>query len=165
LFEDVLCFSKAKHRLLIKSETSHTPVKINRFTKTDDGSKLIINNMTSVSVADQAEYSFQYTERAETITEVKTILEDEDAYNMVNICSGVIKLQIWQENIAKIVVINAQEQQPDITLTFFGNVLSNLVDNLYLLQNSVVAKRLLMVGPVSITFNRSTNVVIKANLL
>jgi ssDNA-binding replication factor A large subunit len=85
--------------------------------------------MTSVSVADQAEYSFQYTERAETITDVKTILENEDAYNMVNIhgkvvqltpeekvgkqqyklrngafvdSTGVIKLQIWQENIAEI---------------------------------------------------------------
>jgi hypothetical protein len=66
---------------------------------------------------------------------------------------------------AKIVVHNAQEQQKDITLTFFGDVISKLVDNLYLLQNSVVAERLLMVGPVSITFNRSMYVVIKAKIL
>jgi hypothetical protein len=129
MFEDVLCYSKAKRPLLMTSVTSRTPVKINRFTKTEDGTKLIINNMTSVTVADQAEYFFQYTEPVEVITDVSTVIEEKDPYNMVNIrgkvvqltpvekvgkqqfklrngafvdSTGVIKLQIWQENIAEI---------------------------------------------------------------
>ena len=263
--------------------------------------------MTSVTVADKAEYSFQYTEPVEVITYVSTIIEEKDPYNMVNIrgkvvqltpvekvgkqrfklrngafvdSTGVIKLQIWQENIdeieegkaytvtlarvgiwkgeksvgttkssvittytgdldtkdvsseeivqhlgsnnktvievpnfrsiesvstykecnnekcskriiqessnpiihcnqcgntahasdltlntcAKIVVGNPQ-QQKDITLTLFGDVLGELVENFYLLDKSVVAEKLLMIGPVSITFNCSTNVVSQVTLL
>lgn len=289
------------------SVTSRTPVKINRFTKTEDGTKLIINDMTSVTVADQAEYSFQYTEPVEVITDVSTIIEEKDPYNMVNIrgkvvqltpvekvgkqqfklrngafvdSTGVIKLQIWQENIAEIeegkaytvtlarvgiwkgeksvgttkssvittytgdldtkdvsseeivqllgsnnktvievpnfrsiesvstykgcnnekcskriiqessnpiihcdqcgntaraldltlntcakIVVRNPQQQKDITLTLFGDVLGELVENVYLLDKSVVAEKLLMIGPVSITFNCSTNVVSQVTLL
>jgi hypothetical protein len=307
MFEDALCYSKAKRPLLMTSVTSRTPVKINRFTKTEDGTKLIINDMTSVTVADQAEYSFQYTEPVEVITDVSTIIEEKDPYNMVNIrgkvvqltpvekvgkqqfklrngafvdSTGVIKLQIWQENIAEIeegkaytvtlarvaiwkgeksvgttkssvittytgdldtkdvsseeivqllgsnnktvievpnfrsiesvstykecnnekcskriiqessnpiihcdqcgntarasdltlnicakIVVRNPQQQKDITLTLFGDVLGGLVENVYLLDKSVVAEKLLMIGPVSITFNCSTNVVSQVTLL
>lgn len=36
-------------------------MKIQRFTHTSDGKKLIINDITKISVPDQTEYSFQYS--------------------------------------------------------------------------------------------------------
>lgn len=44
--QDALLYSKQKHKLLSVSQMSHTPVKIQRFTHTSDGKKLIINDIT-----------------------------------------------------------------------------------------------------------------------
>lgn len=59
--QDALLYSKQKHKLLSDSQKSHTLVKIQRFTHTSDGKKLIINDITKISVPDQTEYSFQYS--------------------------------------------------------------------------------------------------------
>ena len=44
------------------SEKCRTPVKIQLFTFTSDGEKIIINDMTKISVPGQTEYSFQFKE-------------------------------------------------------------------------------------------------------
>ena len=46
--QDALLYSKQKHKLLSDSQKSHTPVKIQRFTHTSDGKKLIINDITKI---------------------------------------------------------------------------------------------------------------------
>ena len=57
--QKAICFSKSKRR-----ETDRTPVKISNYTKTADGegnmSKMVINDMTKVAVAESSEYCFQY---------------------------------------------------------------------------------------------------------
>lgn len=60
--QEALLYSRAKRRILENSETSRTPIKIQRFTFTDDAKKIIINDMTKLSVPDQSEYCFQFKE-------------------------------------------------------------------------------------------------------
>ena len=55
---EALLYSKNKHLLLVDSANSHTPLKIQRFTKSSDGKKLIINEMTRVGIANQGEYTW-----------------------------------------------------------------------------------------------------------
>ena len=57
-----LIYSKTKRKLLVDSERSRTPVKLQRFTYTSDGSKVIINDMTKISSPQPTEYSFQFEE-------------------------------------------------------------------------------------------------------
>ena len=57
-----LIYSKTKRKLLVDSEWSRTPVKLQRFTYTLDGSKVIINDMTKISSPQPTEYSFQFEE-------------------------------------------------------------------------------------------------------
>ena len=58
--EQALLFSKPKRKLLQDHETSRIPIKIQKFTKTQDGKKLIINEMTQITVPRPDEYSFQF---------------------------------------------------------------------------------------------------------
>lgn len=62
--QKAICFSKCKRRILLDRETDRTPVKISNYTKTADGegnmSKMVINDMTKVAVAESSEYCFQY---------------------------------------------------------------------------------------------------------
>ena len=45
--------------MLQDSATSHTPIKLQRFTKTAKGDKVIINDMVNITVPDQSVYCFQ----------------------------------------------------------------------------------------------------------
>ena len=130
--QDALLYSKQKHKLLSDSQKSHTPVKIQRFTHTSDGKKLIINDITKISVPDQTEYSFQYsvdTVATSPILSVAQILNSSSDWDKVTICgkivhmcdqelagrnklrlaratfadtTGTIAIDLWEENIAVI---------------------------------------------------------------
>lgn len=128
-YEDVLCYSIAKRPLLMTSMTSRTPIKVDRFAKTTDGTKLIINDMTSVVIPNQTEYSFQYIEQDDNMTYISTVIQEHDPLDIVNVRgkvvkllpettagrmtkrlrkgafvdgTGVILLQLWEENIAEV---------------------------------------------------------------
>lgn len=130
--QDALLYSKQKHKLLSDSQKSHTPVKIQRFTHASDGKKLIINDITKISVPDQTEYSFQYsvdTVATSPILSVAQILNSSSDWDKVTICgkivhmcdqelagrnklrlaratfadtTGTIAIDLWEENIAVI---------------------------------------------------------------
>ncbi|CAB4000908.1 Hypothetical predicted protein [Paramuricea clavata] len=91
-YQDVLCYSMAKRPLLMTSMTSRTPIKVDHFAKTTDGSKVIINDMTSVAVPNQTEYSFQYTEQEDNITFISTVIQGHDPLDIVNVRGKVVKL-------------------------------------------------------------------------
>jgi hypothetical protein len=57
-----LLYANRKRPIFADSARSHTPIKIQRFTKTWDGKKVIINEMTKVAIAQQGDYSFQFQE-------------------------------------------------------------------------------------------------------
>jgi hypothetical protein len=56
-----LCFSSAKQRLLHEKESNRSAVKLSGYTFTGADSKLVVNDVTTVSTANPAEYSFQYS--------------------------------------------------------------------------------------------------------
>ena len=74
-----LLYSSAKRPLLAESERSRTPIKIQKFTHTSDGCKVIVNDMTKISKPEQTEYSFQFTDvptvPAAEMVSVKDIME------------------------------------------------------------------------------------------
>lgn len=57
------------------SANSHTPLKSQKYTKSADGDKVIINDMTKISAPDQTEYAFQFKEIADTRTRVVSVEE------------------------------------------------------------------------------------------
>ena len=87
--QEALLYSASKRRLLADSEQSHTPVKIQRYTFTSDGKKVIINDMTTLSVPDKMEYSFQYDEGATQSSikkaSIKDVVESFDEYDYVTV--------------------------------------------------------------------------------
>lgn len=130
--QDALLYSKQKHKLLSDSQKSHTLVKIQRFTHTSDGKKLIINDITKISVPDQTEYSFQHsvdTVATSPILSVAQILNSSSDWDKVTIygkivhmcdqelagqnklrlaratfadTTGTIAIDLWEENFAVI---------------------------------------------------------------
>ena len=130
--QDALLYSKQKHKLLSDSQKSHTLVKIQRFMHTSDGKKLIINDITKISVPDQTEYSFQYsvdTVATSPILSVAQILNSSSDWDkvtiygkIVHVCdqelagqnklrlaratfadsTGTIAIDLWEENFAVI---------------------------------------------------------------
>ena len=58
--KEALLYSKNKRSLLEESELSRTAVKIQRFTHTEDGSKVVINDMTTITQPLATEYAFQF---------------------------------------------------------------------------------------------------------
>ena len=74
--QEALLYSKQKHKLLSDSQKSDTPVKIKRFTHTSDGKKVIISDITNtVSVPDQTECSFQYSEETVTTSPILSVAQ------------------------------------------------------------------------------------------
>ncbi len=67
---------------------SHTPVKIQRYTFTSDGQKVIINDMTTISSPNQTDYTFQFEEepvvsKEPTVTSSITSLDQWDLVTKV----------------------------------------------------------------------------------
>ena len=89
---NALLYSKNKRLLLSDSVTSHTPLKIQRFTNMSDGQKLIINDMTKVSIANQSEYSFQYKPLDFKVSAIKEILESCEEWDTVCIRGKAVHL-------------------------------------------------------------------------
>lgn len=93
--QDALLYSKQKQKLLSDSQKSHTPVKVQRFTHTSDGKKLIINDITKISVPDQTEYSFQYSQdtvATSPILSVAQILNSSSDWDKVTICGKIVHM-------------------------------------------------------------------------
>ena len=57
------------------SENSHTPLKIQKYTRSADGQEVIINDMTNISTLDQTEYGFQFKQIEDSRTKVASVNE------------------------------------------------------------------------------------------
>ena len=60
--QQALVYSPNKRKVLLSNQTSSTPVKIQKFSTTSDGKKIIVNDMFIISSPYANEYSFQYNE-------------------------------------------------------------------------------------------------------
>jgi len=89
-----LIYSKTKRKLLVDSEWSRTPVKLQRFTYTSDGSKVIINDMTKISSLQPTEYSFQFEEVGSNDEEkrilVREIIDKFNEGDLMSICGKIV---------------------------------------------------------------------------
>ena len=91
--QEALLYSKHKRPLLVDSEKCRTPVKIQRFTYTSDGEKIIINDMTKISVPGQTEYSFQFKESVPSHTQpvsIEDILSCSNEWDNVTLSGKVV---------------------------------------------------------------------------
>lgn len=61
--KEALLYSKNKRPLLSENQTRRTPIKIQKFTYTEDN-KIVINDMTSISKPLPTEYAFQFDSNA-----------------------------------------------------------------------------------------------------
>ena len=73
--QEALLYSSHKRSLFEESEKCRTLIKLQKYTYTDDKKKIIINDMTHVSVPKPSEYAFQYTTSAACRYEIVTVSE------------------------------------------------------------------------------------------
>ena len=89
-----LIYSKTKRKLLVDSERSRTPVKLQRFTYTSDESKVIINDMTKISSPQPTEYLFQFEEvgsnEEEKRTAVREIIDNFNKGDLMSIRGKIV---------------------------------------------------------------------------
>lgn len=57
--EDALLYSPVKRKMLATNEQSRTAVKLQKLTYTEDGDKIIINDVTRITSPETTEYNFQ----------------------------------------------------------------------------------------------------------
>ena len=55
-----LCYSTSKRAILAEKETPRTPVKLMRYAKTSDKEKLVVNDITHITVPNTLECNFQF---------------------------------------------------------------------------------------------------------
>lgn len=76
-----LIYSKSKRKLLADRGIARTPVKLQRFTYTSDGSKVIVNNMAEISSPQPMECSFQFKEQASEHDHEKSVKDIPESCN------------------------------------------------------------------------------------
>lgn len=87
--QEALLYSSHKRSLFEESEKCRTPIKLQKYTYTEDKKKIIINDMTHVSVPKPSEYAFQFTNTAAcryervTVSEAIATCEEWDEVEMV----------------------------------------------------------------------------------
>jgi ribosomal protein L37AE/L43A len=94
-FKDALLYSPTKRKILKTSEDSRTPIKVEKFTYTKDGKKIIVNEVTRLSSPDASECVFQYvpvTPSTEKFTTIQNVLDNADEYDKVNVEGKVFHL-------------------------------------------------------------------------
>jgi len=93
---EALLYSTHKRPLLLESQNNHTPVKLKHFTYTEDGGKIIVNDMTNIAIPQQCEYSFQYDEttllQGEPIT-ILDILNTRKEWDVVTIRGKILNVK------------------------------------------------------------------------
>ena len=91
-----LLYSPPKRPLLQESQDTRTPVKLKYFTYTQDKDKIIVNDMTTITIPQQCEYSFQYEESTLVQSEPVTILNVLNAHkewDMVTVRSKILSVK------------------------------------------------------------------------
>ena len=73
--KEALIYSKHKRQLFSQSQTNRTPIKLTDFTFTENREKIVVNDMTFVSVPQPSEYAFQYSEIKTAEEEPSSVLE------------------------------------------------------------------------------------------
>ena len=92
--QPALCYSKTKRKLLHEHETKRAPIKISRYTKSGDKTKIVINDKTLLAKSDDMDYTFQYYDDAdEPVTPLSDLLKDDASKeDNITVCAKVVKV-------------------------------------------------------------------------
>ena len=92
--QPALYYSKAKRKILDKHETKRAPIKITRYTKSADKTKIVINDKTLLTKPDEMEYTFQYCDDADQpVTRLADLLTDDASQeDNITVCAKVEKV-------------------------------------------------------------------------
>ena len=89
---DALCYSTTKRAILAEKEASRTPIKITRFTRTADHTKLVVNDITHVTAPNSLECPFQFCQNLDNQTTTTLEKLDEASEHKLTIFCKVLKL-------------------------------------------------------------------------
>ena len=98
---DALLYSNNKRQFLVDNEQSHTPLKIQKITKSAVGDKVIINDMTKLSSPDLTECTFQFDKIAnpgDQIVPIQEILNNRELARQFMLAKPMLLVQkssIW----------------------------------------------------------------------
>ena len=73
--KEALIYSKHKRQPFSQSQMNRTPIKLTDFTFTENREKIVVNDMTYVSIPQPSEYAFQYSEITTAEEDPLSILE------------------------------------------------------------------------------------------
>ena len=92
--QPALCYSKTKRKLLHEHETKRAPIKISRYMKSGDKTKLVINDKTLLAKPDDMDYTFQYYDDADQpVTPLSDLLKDDASKeDNITVCAKVVKV-------------------------------------------------------------------------
>ena len=111
--KEALIYSKHKKPLFQESQTSRMPIKLNNYTFTADGKKVVVNDMTYVSFPSPSEYAFQYSEDLPTLKEehqvtIIQVLNENVEWDIVKIKGKIIqKAQAEKVGVNKLLLSKA----------------------------------------------------------
>ena len=91
--QQALIYSPNKRKVFLSNQISRTPVKIQKFSTTTDGEKLIINKMSIISSPCSDEYCFQYEEsKGARSLNVSEVIESFGEFKEITMKGTVVRL-------------------------------------------------------------------------
>ena len=129
---DALCYSTTKRAILAEKEASRTPIKIARFTRTADHTKLVVNDITHVTAPNSLECPFQFCQNLDNQTTTTLEKLDEAPEDKLTIFCKVLKLSETKVvGQAKYNVANATiaDNTGQITLDVWNNLIPQIQEN------------------------------------
>ena len=92
--QPALCYSKSKRKILEEKETTRSPIKITRYTKSTDKAKIVINDKTIIAAPEDLEYNFQYSEAdVKPVTPLENLSSDDASVeDNITVCAKVVKI-------------------------------------------------------------------------
>ena len=129
---DALCNSTTKRAILAEKEASRTPIKIARFTRTADHTKLVVNDITHVTAPNSLECPFQFCQNLDNQTTTTLEKLDEAPEDKLTIFCKVLKLSETKVvGRAKYNVANATiaDNTGQITLDVWNNLIPQIQEN------------------------------------
>ena len=98
--QTALCYSKTKRKLLHEHETKRAPIKISRYMKSGDKTKIVINDKTLLAKPDDMDYTFQYyNDVDQPVTPLSDLLKDNASKeDNITVCAKVVILRMPSHN-------------------------------------------------------------------
>ena len=129
---DALCYSKSKQLILADKEFSRSPVKITKFTRTPDRTKLVINDITHVTPSNSLECPFQFDQNLNDQTTTTLDKLDQAPEDKLTVIGKIIQLsetKIVSQGKYKVANTTTADQTAHITLDVWNDLIPQIQEN------------------------------------